>query len=113
MGPVNDDDAREAEVDSCGEEDGGDCYADELHHERLLDEGIEMHLHSTNVADYFEDEAAGHGDCEANCSVVASEDELEEKEEAENGGNESVSGEGGVICVLGLKEGAGCESAFF
>jgi hypothetical protein len=30
VGPVNDDDAREAEVDSCGEEDGGDCYADEL-----------------------------------------------------------------------------------
>jgi hypothetical protein len=30
VGPVNDDGAREAEVDSCGEEDGGDCYADEL-----------------------------------------------------------------------------------
>jgi hypothetical protein len=78
-----------------------------------LDEGIEMHLHPTNVADYFEDEAAGHGNCEADCSVIASEDELEEKKEAEEGGNESVSGEGGVICVLSLKEGAGCESASF
>jgi len=66
-----------------------------------------MHLHPTNVADDFEDEAAGHGDCEANCSVVASEDELEEKKDAKEGGNEGVSGERGVICVLGLKEGAG------
>ena len=72
-----------------------------------------MHLHPTNVADYFEDETEGHGDCEADCSVIASEDELKEKKETEKGGNEGVSGERGVICVLSLKEGAGCESAFF
>lgn len=54
-----------------------------IHHKWLLDEGIEMHLHATYVSDYFKNEAAGHGDREADCSIIDSEDNLEEDKEAE------------------------------
>jgi hypothetical protein len=54
-----------------------------IHHKGLLYEGIEMHLHATYVSDYFKNEAAGHGDREADCSIINSEDNLEEYKETE------------------------------
>ncbi len=101
MGAVDDNDARKAEVDGCCEEDWADCYADKfpvdqsyaqqllsysealkwksLHHKWLLDERIEMHLHTSNVSDYFEDETTEHSDREADGSVVDSKYELDEE----------------------------------
>jgi hypothetical protein len=72
-----------------------------------------MHLHATYVSDYFKNEAAGHGDREADCSIINSEDNLEEYKETEEWGQEGVSGEGGVVCVLSLEDRAGGEGAFF
>jgi hypothetical protein len=54
-----------------------------MFHKGLLYEGIEMHLHATYVSDYFKNEAAGHGDREADCSIINSEDNLEEYKETE------------------------------
>ena len=42
-----------------------------------------MHLHATYVSHYFKNEAAGHGDREADCSIIDSEDNLEGDKEAE------------------------------
>lgn len=53
-----------------------------LHHKWLLDERIEMHLHTSNVSDYFEYETTEHGDREADSSVVDSKGELDEEQEA-------------------------------
>ena len=66
-----------------------------------------MHLNSTDVSDYFEDETARHRDGEADCAVINSYDELKDKEKAEECSEGSVPGERGVIGILGLDNRAG------
>ena len=65
MRSVHDDDAGEAEIDGCGEEDRCDRQADEVHKESIVVEGVGVDLEAGDVADDFEEEAEDHGDEEA------------------------------------------------
>ena len=58
MCAVDDDDAGEAEVDGAAEENGADCYADEIHDERGFMERIEMELNAPSVSNDFEDQTS-------------------------------------------------------
>lgn len=90
---VDDDDAREAEVDSGGEEGGGNCQADEvsiiiikraykikgrrnLLKEWSLREGIIMHLHTSDISDDFTDQSTHHGNQISPCLIVDTESDL-------------------------------------
>ena len=120
---IYDDQAREAEVDGGGEEDRGDCHADEIagmtrksglfgsrfvvrlshqnmghsQQEWILQKGIVMHLHSADIAQNLKHTSEGHGDKEAPGTVPNPEDKIEKEAETKDGEVQDIAGEIGHI----------------
>ena len=83
----------------------------DLHEEGVRQEGIVVHLDSSNIANHLKDFAAEYGAQERPCAVSDSKEQLDDEDEGEDGEIESVAGEGGVVLDLGPREGAGLEGA--
>lgn len=84
-GPVDGDDAREAEVDGGGEEGGADGQADEVDDEGVVVEVVLPEHDAAGVADDFEARAADDGHEVAPCAVFDGEADACEQAEPENG----------------------------
>ncbi len=78
-----------------------------LHHERLLDEGIKVHLNTSNVSDEFKNAASRGADSKSNRPVVDSQEYLHNQNKCEKGSHEGVSRERWIVQVLGLRNGTG------
>lgn len=83
----------------------------DLHEEGVRQEGIIVHLDSSDIANHLEDFAAEYGAQERPCAVSDSEEQLDDENEGEHGEIESIAGEGGVVLDLGPREGAGLDGA--
>ena len=70
MGAVDDDDSREAEVDSGTQEGWGNCQADEVEQKVTVAEGAAVHLNPSDIADNLQQlmEAVSNG--KRGCKMV-------------------------------------------
>lgn len=111
---VDDDDAREAEVDGGAEEGGRDGEADEVDEEVVAGwvEGVLVQQYAPGVADGFAGQAEEHGCHVAPCSVAHAQVDVGDEVDAEDGGVEGVAAQRGDVVEVGegqVAEGAVAE----
>lgn len=82
--PVDGNDAREAEVNSCGEEGGSNGQPNEVDDEVVVVEIVLPEHDAPDVADDLKDRATNNGDEVAPCAVFDGEDRADRETEDED-----------------------------
>lgn len=95
------------QVDARGEKGGRQHEAADLDVEVGLVPWVAVHEDAANVADSFAAAAHGCGDGEGAQAVFEAEVDLEERANGEDGKEDCIAGEGGVVAVDGGSDGAG------
>ena len=89
----------QGEIDAHGEPSGAHDQTANLHREAIVGERVVVKHDSAEVADRFDQTAAGEGEGESPCSVSDAEVELGYQEGDEEGEEERVGGKGGEVAI--------------
>ena len=92
--PVDNNDAGEAEVDSCGKEGRADGQSDYVSQEAGISERVVVYEDAANITGHLQEQANDHSCHESPCSAVDAKSEIYDKNEGEKAGKEGVTGDG-------------------
>ena len=89
----------QSQIHRCCQEGRGDDQRDDLHLEHAGVPGIVVHFCPSDIAEEFEEAADGHGDHEGPGLDVGVYDDLHDAQDAEDGGEEDVTGDVGTVAI--------------